>query len=35
MTLEDFQQAMRKINPSVSKEDIKRHEEWRSTYGAS
>lgn len=35
VTLEDFQQAMRKINPSVSKEDIKRHEEWRSTYGAS
>ncbi|PNH08297.1 Katanin p60 ATPase-containing subunit [Tetrabaena socialis] len=28
VTSEDFQQAIRKITPSVSKDDIKRHEDW-------
>lgn len=28
-------QAIRKINPSVSPDDIKRHEEWLKVYGSS
>ncbi|GFR41454.1 hypothetical protein Agub_g2142 [Astrephomene gubernaculifera] len=35
VTKEDFQQAIRKINPSVSKEDIKRHEEWLGVFGST
>ncbi|EFJ44801.1 katanin catalytic subunit, 60 kDa [Volvox carteri f. nagariensis] len=35
VTSEDFQQAIRKINPSVSKEDIKRHEEWLNVFGST
>ncbi|GLI68711.1 hypothetical protein VaNZ11_013194 [Volvox africanus] len=35
VTSEDFQQAIRKINPSVSKEDIKRHEEWLGVFGST
>ncbi|KXZ56721.1 KAT1 protein [Gonium pectorale] len=34
VTAEDFKQAIRKINPSVSKEDIKRHEEWLKVFGS-
>lgn len=34
ITMDDFRQAIRKINPSVSKEDIRRHEEWLAVYGS-
>ncbi|KAG2497959.1 hypothetical protein HYH03_004220 [Edaphochlamys debaryana] len=35
VTSDDFVQAIRKINPSVSKEDIKRHEEWLAVFGST
>ncbi|PNH08795.1 Katanin p60 ATPase-containing subunit A-like 1 [Tetrabaena socialis] len=35
VTSEDFQQAIRKINPSVSKDDIKRHEDWLAVFGST
>lgn len=34
ITQEDFLQAIGKINPSVSKDDIKRHEQWLGIYGS-
>lgn len=34
VVMDDFLQAIVKINPSVSPADIKRHEEWRSIYGS-
>lgn len=34
VTAEDFAAAMKKINPSVSPVDIKRHEEWLKVYGS-
>ncbi|KAG2446187.1 hypothetical protein HXX76_000780 [Chlamydomonas incerta] len=35
ITSDDFREALRKINPSVSKEDIKRHEEWLGVFGST
>mmetsp|Transcript_34267 Transcript_34267/g.61825 ORF Transcript_34267/g.61825 Transcript_34267/m.61825 type:complete len:574 (-) Transcript_34267:400-2121(-) len=34
VTAEDFDQAIRKINPSVSRKDIERHETWLNEYGS-
>lgn len=34
ITMEDFIQAIAKINPSVGKNDIKKHEEWLRVYGS-
>ena len=34
VTLEDLQVAMKRINPSVSPLDIKKHEEWRKEFGS-
>lgn len=34
VTMEDFMQAIQKINPSVAPQDIKRHEEWLKVYGS-
>lgn len=34
VTLEDFQVAMKRINPSVAPADIRKHEEWRKEFGA-
>ncbi|GAX80543.1 hypothetical protein CEUSTIGMA_g7981.t1 [Chlamydomonas eustigma] len=34
VTLEDLQLAMKRINPSVSPLDIKKHEEWRKEFGS-
>ncbi|UPR03853.1 ATPase-containing subunit A1 of katanin p60 [Chloropicon primus] len=34
ITMDDFLQATRRISPSVSKEDIKKHEQWRDEYGS-
>jgi SpoVK/Ycf46/Vps4 family AAA+-type ATPase len=34
VTLEDLQMAMKRINPSVSPIDIKRHEEWRKEFSS-
>ena len=31
----DFEHALHRIHPSCSKEDIKRHEEFANTYGAT
>ena len=35
ITMADFLQATNRISPSVSKEDIKKHEQWRDEYGSS
>ena len=34
ITMADFLQATSRISPSVSKEDIKKHEQWRDEYGS-
>ncbi|MCS7127646.1 MAG: ATP-binding protein, partial [Thaumarchaeota archaeon] len=34
ITHEDFQEAIRKRRPSISKETLKRYEEWNRMYGA-
>lgn len=34
VTLEDLQVAMKRINPSVSPDDIKKHEVWRKEFGS-
>lgn len=34
ITMEDFMQAIHKINPSVAQKDVKRHEEWLKVYGS-
>ena len=34
ITMADFVQATNRISPSVSKEDIKKHEQWRDEYGS-
>ena len=34
ITMPDFLQATSRISPSVSKEDIKKHEQWRDEYGS-
>ena len=31
----DFDDAVRKVNKSVSKEDVERHERWNQDFGAS
>jgi len=33
--MEDFVQAMKRINPSVGPNDIKRHEEWAKEFGSA
>jgi katanin p60 ATPase-containing subunit A1 len=33
-TMEDFEQAIKKINRSVSQADIKRYEEWMKEFGS-
>ena len=35
ITMDDFLQAVRRISPSVSKEDIRKHEQWKDEYGSS
>ena len=35
VTMDDFLTSLRRISPSVSKEDIKKHENWRNEYGSS
>ena len=35
ISMADFLQATSRISPSVSKEDIKKHEQWRDEYGSS
>jgi katanin p60 ATPase-containing subunit A1 len=35
LTMADFVSAISKINPSVSPDDIKRHEQYNQQYGAS
>ncbi|WIA42532.1 hypothetical protein OEZ86_008515 [Tetradesmus obliquus] len=34
ITMEDFIQAINKINPSVAQKDVTRHEEWLKVYGS-
>jgi len=34
ITLDDFQTAIKRINPSVSPNDIKKHESWRAEFGS-
>ena len=34
ITMSDFLQATSRISPSVSKEDIRKHEQWRDEYGS-
>ena len=34
VTVDDFEQAVKKISPSVSKEDTLRHETWLKEFGA-
>ncbi|KAF8063864.1 AAA1 [Scenedesmus sp. PABB004] len=34
ITMEDFDQAVHRINPSVAQKDVARHEEWLKVYGS-
>jgi katanin p60 ATPase-containing subunit A1 len=33
--MEDMSQALRRISPSVSKEDVERHLEWLHEFGST
>lgn len=33
--MEDFMQAFEKVRPSVGKEDITKHEQWKDEYGST
>ena len=35
ITMEDMSQALRRISPSVSKEDVERHLEWLHEFGST
>jgi|TARA_B110000977_G_scaffold118608_1_gene153034 katanin p60 ATPase-containing subunit A1 len=35
ITMDDMQEALRRISPSVSKEDVERHLEWLSEFGST
>ena len=35
VTADDFEQALRRIQPSVSAKDVTRHEQWREEFGSS
>ena len=33
--MQDFEQAIKKINPSVSQEDIQKQEQWLREFGST
>ena len=34
VTKEDFAQALRRVQPSVSDKDIAKHEQWKAEFGS-